>query len=102
MKILVAVDGSIPAIDAVRHALSLRREGLRADFVLATVQEPTYVYEMILAPDSEVFERVSGAVGARAGRRRSAVQCRRMPLRARDRLRRSGADSARYRRALRV
>ena len=66
MKILVAVDGSEPALDAVRHALSLRREGLRANFVLATVQEPTYVYEMILAPDSEVFERVSGAVGARA------------------------------------
>ena len=66
MKILVAVDGSEPALDAVRHALSLRREGLQTGFVLATVQEPTYVYEMILAPDAEDLERLSGAVGARA------------------------------------
>jgi nucleotide-binding universal stress UspA family protein len=34
--------------------------------VLATVQDPTYLYEMVLAPDAEVLERVSGAVGARA------------------------------------
>ena len=66
MKILVPVDGSEPALDAVRHALHLRREGLQASFVLATVQEPTYVYEMMLAPDAEVLERVSGAVGERA------------------------------------
>lgn len=66
MKILVTVDGSEPALDAVRHALSLRREGLQASFVLATVQEPTYVYEMILPPDADVLERMSGAVGARA------------------------------------
>jgi hypothetical protein len=30
--------------------------------VLATVQEPTFVYEMILAPDAEVLERVPGAI----------------------------------------
>ena len=65
MKILVPVDGSGPALDAVRHALQLRREGLQASFVLATVQEPTFLYEMILAPDIEVLERVSGEVGAR-------------------------------------
>lgn len=66
MKILVPVDGSEPALDAVRHALQLKREGLKASFVLATVQEPTYVYEMMLAPDAEALERVTGAVGARA------------------------------------
>ena len=66
MKILVPVDGSEPALDAVRHALKLKREGLRASFVLATVQEPTYAYEMMLAPDAEVLERVTGAVGSRA------------------------------------
>lgn len=66
MKILVPVDGSEPALDAVRHGLHLRREGLQTSFVLATVQEPTYVYEMVLAPNSEVLERVSGGVGARA------------------------------------
>lgn len=66
MKILVPVDGSEPALDAVRHALQLKREGLKASFVLVTVQEPTYLYEMVLAPDADVLERVSGAVGARA------------------------------------
>lgn len=65
MKILVPVDGSEAALDAVRHALQLRREGLQASFVLATVQEPTFLYEMILAPDIEVLERVSGEVGSR-------------------------------------
>jgi len=66
MKILVPVDGSAHALDAVRHALRLRQEGLNAAFVLATVQEPTYLYERVLAPDAEVLERISGAVGARA------------------------------------
>jgi len=66
MKILVPVDGSAQALDAVRHALRLRQEGLDATFVLVTVQEPTYVYEMVLAPDTEVLERLSGAVGSRA------------------------------------
>ena len=66
MKILVSVDGSEAALDAVRHALHLRREGLQADFVLATVQEPTYVYEMMIAPSTEVLERVTSAEGIRA------------------------------------
>ena len=66
MKILVPVDGSEPALDAVRHALHLRHEGLQASFVLATVQEPTYLYELILAADAEVLERASSAAGARA------------------------------------
>lgn len=66
MKILVPVDGSELALGAVRHALQLKCEGLKASFVLVTVQEPTYLYEMVLAPDAEVLERVSGAVGSRA------------------------------------
>ena len=66
MKILLPVDGSEAALEAVRHALRLLREGLRASLVLATVQEPTYLYEMVLAPDSNVLEKVTGAVGGRA------------------------------------
>jgi nucleotide-binding universal stress UspA family protein len=66
MKILVPVDGSELALDAVRHALRLRSEGLQACFVLATVQEPVYLYERVLPPDSEVLERISGAVGDKA------------------------------------
>ena len=66
MKILLPVDGSEPALKAVRHALHLQREGLRASFVLATVQEAIYAFEMMLAPNADVLERVTGAVGARA------------------------------------
>ena len=66
MKLLIPVDGSEAALNAVRHALQLQREGLRASFVLATVQEPSYTYEMLLAPDADVLDRVTGAVGARA------------------------------------
>ena len=66
MKILLPVDGSDAALDAVRHALHLQRDGLRASFVLVTVQEPTYTYELMLAPDADVLDRVTGAVGARA------------------------------------
>jgi nucleotide-binding universal stress UspA family protein len=65
MKILVPVDGSDAALDAARHALQLRAAGLQADFVLAAVQEPTFVYEMILAPDTEVLERLTGKEGER-------------------------------------
>jgi nucleotide-binding universal stress UspA family protein len=66
MRILVPVDGSEPALDAVHHAIRLHREGLKADFLLVTVQEPTNVYEMVLAPDAEVLEKTAGAVGGRA------------------------------------
>lgn len=66
MKILVPVDGSELALDAVRHALRLRREKLEATFVLATVQEPTFLYEMVLPPGADVLERLSGTVGSRA------------------------------------
>lgn len=37
-----------------------------AQFVLATVQEPALLYDMVLPPTSDVLERVSGAVGHRA------------------------------------
>ena len=66
MKILLPVDGSEGALDAVRHALRLQREGLRASFVLAAVQEPTYTFEMMLPPDAEVLDRLTGAEGTRA------------------------------------
>ncbi len=66
MKILLPVDGSEHALAAVRYALRLKCDGLKASFVLATVQESTYLYELLLTPHSDVLERVSGAVGARA------------------------------------
>lgn len=66
MKILVPVDGSTQALEAVRFALRLRAVGLDATYVLATVQEPTYLYEMLLVPGSGILENVLGAVGSRA------------------------------------
>ena len=63
----------MPSLDAVRYALRLRSDGLQASFVLATVQEPTYLYEMVLAPDAEVLERVTGAVGARSLKHAAAL-----------------------------
>lgn len=50
----------------MHHSLHLQREGVQSRFVLATLQEPVYLYEMVLAPDAEVLQRVSGAVGSRA------------------------------------
>ena len=64
MKILLAIDGSVPALDAVRHALRLVTEGLRASFVLVNVQEPASLYEMVVAHDAEVLERMRSAAGA--------------------------------------
>ncbi len=66
MKILIAVDGSGLALDAVHHGLQLHRDGLRAQFILVTVQPPTYLYERVLSPDADVLEHLSGTVGARA------------------------------------
>lgn len=63
MKILLPVDGSEASLDAVRHALALVAEGLRADFVLANVQEPASLYELLRAHDAEVIESVSRAAG---------------------------------------
>ncbi len=66
VKILVAVDGSELALDAVRFALRLQSNGLNATFVLATIQEPTYLYEVLLAPDADVLDHAPGVGGSRA------------------------------------
>lgn len=63
MKILLPVDGSEHSLNAVRYAIRLVDEGLSASFVLMNAQEPTYLYEMVLAPDADVLERVTGAAG---------------------------------------
>ena len=63
MKILVAVDGSPAALEAVRQALRMIDDGLRASLVLANVQEPATLYEMLLAHDPELIEQVSAKAG---------------------------------------
>ncbi len=64
MKILLAVDGSELALHAVRHALQLVREGLKASFVIGNVQEPATLYEMVTAPDPQVLHDVRASAGA--------------------------------------
>jgi len=64
MKILLPVDGSEVSLKAVRVALDMKRQGLAAELVLANVQKPANLYEMMTAPDPEVLERVSQAAGA--------------------------------------
>ena len=63
MKILLPVDGSAASLEAVRQALHMIQAGLRASLVLANVQEPATLYEMLLAHDPEVIEQVSAKAG---------------------------------------
>ncbi|MBC7703468.1 MAG: universal stress protein, partial [Rhodoferax sp.] len=63
MKILLPVDGSEVSLKAVRLAISLLQQGLSGSMVLANVQEPATLYEMVVAPDTEILESVSTAAG---------------------------------------
>lgn len=63
MKIMLPVDGSPTALQAVEHALALVRAGLQAEFVLANVQPPTTLYEMVTARDAEMLEDVTHGAG---------------------------------------
>jgi len=64
MKILIPVDGSPVALHAVEHALALVGQGLKASFVLANVQAPANLYEVVTAHDPDVIREVRGAAGA--------------------------------------
>lgn len=66
MKILVPVDGSVQALDAVRFALRLHTENPSSTMVLATIQEPTYLYEMLLPSGADALDNALGVVGSRA------------------------------------
>lgn len=63
MKILLPVDGSELSLEAVRHTLRLRADGLQVSAVLANVQEPASLYELLVAHDPEVIDRVSAEAG---------------------------------------
>ena len=66
MKILLPVDGSELSLQAVRTAISLFGQGLSGSVVVAHVQEPATLYEMVVAPDGAVLQRVSTAAGVDA------------------------------------
>jgi len=66
MKILLPIDGSELALDAVRYAIRLTREGLPLQCVLGNVQDPATLYEMVVAHDPAVLHDVSRAAGVHA------------------------------------
>lgn len=64
MKILLPFDGSAVALEAVRFAIRMAKDGLSTSVVLANVQEPATLYELVVAHDPQVIEQVSAAAGA--------------------------------------
>ncbi|MBK9346224.1 MAG: universal stress protein [Burkholderiales bacterium] len=66
MKILLPVDGSALALEAVRFAIRMVLAGLRADAVLANVQEPAHLYELLVAHDPDLIDRASADAGLHA------------------------------------
>lgn len=63
MKWLVPVDGSELSVEAVAHALRHAADGLALQLVLANVQEPATVYEMVTLHDREALEQVVQGAG---------------------------------------
>ena len=63
MKILLPVDGSDLSLHEVRFAIRLVNEGLQAEFLLANVQEPATLYEMVTLPDPMALDNISHAAG---------------------------------------
>lgn len=63
MKILLPVDGSDLSLKAVSVAIGLLQQGLQGSLVLANVQEPATLYEMVVAPDGAALQQVSDAAG---------------------------------------
>lgn len=63
MKILIPVDGSALSLEAVRVAVQLLKAGLQGDVVLANVQEGANLYELLVAHDPEVIDRVAAEAG---------------------------------------
>ncbi|GAB3357654.1 MULTISPECIES: universal stress protein [Giesbergeria] len=63
LKILIAIDGSECSLDAVQHALKLVQKGLQAQFVLANVQEPASLYELVTSRDPELIAAASLEAG---------------------------------------
>jgi nucleotide-binding universal stress UspA family protein len=64
MKILLPFDGSASALDAVRFAIRMAADGLNTSVVLANVQEPASLYELMVAHDPQVIKQASAAAGA--------------------------------------
>jgi nucleotide-binding universal stress UspA family protein len=66
MNILLPVDGSAASLEAVHHAIRLVRDGLKASFVLANVQEPSSLYEMMVVHDAQALRQMALEAGEHA------------------------------------
>ena len=64
MKILLPVDGSEISLEAVQFVIRMAGDGLNTRVVLANVQEPSTLYELVVAHDPQVLKQVSAAAGA--------------------------------------
>lgn len=64
MKILLPFDGSAAALDAVHFAIRMAGDGLNTSLVLANVQEPASLYELMVAHDPQVIAQASAAAGS--------------------------------------
>lgn len=62
LRIMIAVDGSEPSLDAVRHGVRLVRQGLQASLVLAHAQQEATLYELA-TQDPDLIARASVAAG---------------------------------------
>ena len=63
LKIQVAVDGSELSLDGVRHTLQWLQQGLQATVVLAHVQEPASLYELVTSRDPDLIAAASVEAG---------------------------------------
>ena len=66
MKILLPVDGSALSLEAVQFAVRMMADGMRASVVLANVQEPASLYELVVAHDPELIDRACAEAGVHA------------------------------------
>jgi nucleotide-binding universal stress UspA family protein len=64
MKILLPVDGSDISLEAVQFVIRMAGDGLNTRVVLANVQEPSTLYELVVAHDPEVLAQVSASAGS--------------------------------------
>jgi nucleotide-binding universal stress UspA family protein len=73
MKILLPVDGSDLALEAVQLAVRMRGEGLGLTAVLANVQEPANLYELLMVHDADAMDRACAQAGLHALQSAAAV-----------------------------
>lgn len=73
MKILLPIDGSALSLEAVRFAVTLMRQGLNASAVLANVQEPANLYELLVVQDADAIDRACAEAGLHALAQAQAV-----------------------------